>query len=227
MELRAIFFGAIGTLVETSELQRHAFNMAFADADLDWVWDRDSYRRALRRPGGRARIADFAAAAGDAVDVEALYRAKTAFFGRLMEREGVRLRPGVFEVMEMARDRGLRLAFVTGTDAAQVDAVLAATGLVRSDFDWIGDRTRVACGKPAPDLYHAALADLGLAPDEAVAIEDTPESAEAALAAGLQTLGFPGEAAAGRSFPAGVDVVEALEPGLVAMRAEGRHAVAE
>jgi beta-phosphoglucomutase-like phosphatase (HAD superfamily) len=34
MTVKAIMFGSIGTLVETSNLQRHAFNRAFKDAGL-------------------------------------------------------------------------------------------------------------------------------------------------------------------------------------------------
>tara|TARA_B110000503_G_scaffold47893_1_gene77939 strand:+ start:1294 stop:1407 length:114 start_codon:yes stop_codon:yes gene_type:complete len=36
MTVKAVFFGSIGTLVETSDLQRRAFNQAFAEAGLDW-----------------------------------------------------------------------------------------------------------------------------------------------------------------------------------------------
>lgn len=45
--MRAIIFGSIGTLVETSDLQRRAFNAAFAEAGLAWVWDEAPYRAML------------------------------------------------------------------------------------------------------------------------------------------------------------------------------------
>ena len=35
---KAILFGSIGTIVETSELQRKSFNQAFSEAGLDWNW---------------------------------------------------------------------------------------------------------------------------------------------------------------------------------------------
>lgn len=56
MGIRAIIFGGIGTLVETSELQRRAFNDAFTAFGVRWHWDRDTYRRLLSVPGGRNRI---------------------------------------------------------------------------------------------------------------------------------------------------------------------------
>tara|TARA_R110002049_G_scaffold36488_8_gene116361 strand:- start:1341 stop:2024 length:684 start_codon:yes stop_codon:yes gene_type:complete len=211
MTLQAVFFGAIGTLAETSELQRRAYNMAFAAADLDWVWDRESYARMLREPGGKTRIRTYAEQAGDRVDAAAVHAAKQMYFAMLLAREGVDLRPGVGDLINALQARGLLLALVTGTDAAQVDALLAALPISRDDFDWVGDRTRAARGKPAPDLYHAAMDDLGLLPHHVLVIEDTPESAQAAVDAGLATIGFAGEAARGRAFPAGVEIVDRLD----------------
>ena len=42
--VKAIFFGSVGTLAETSELQCQAFNKAFAEAGLDWFWRPNEYR---------------------------------------------------------------------------------------------------------------------------------------------------------------------------------------
>jgi HAD superfamily hydrolase (TIGR01509 family) len=44
--------------------------------------------------------------------------------------------------------------------------------------------------KPAPDLYFHALSLLGIAPEDAVAIEDSKAGCAAALTAGLPTIGF-------------------------------------
>ena len=39
MSYKAVLFGSIGTLAETSDLQRDAFNEAFKISGLDWFWD--------------------------------------------------------------------------------------------------------------------------------------------------------------------------------------------
>ena len=59
MESKAVLFGGIGTLLESSELQREAFNRAFAEADLDWQWQRDDYRAMLTTPGGKVSKASW------------------------------------------------------------------------------------------------------------------------------------------------------------------------
>ncbi|MEM1317255.1 MAG: haloacid dehalogenase, partial [Pseudomonadota bacterium] len=65
MTISAILFGSIGTLVETSEHQRHAFNRAFRDSGLDWNWDQPTYRDLLAVSGGQNRIRLYAERRGD------------------------------------------------------------------------------------------------------------------------------------------------------------------
>jgi beta-phosphoglucomutase-like phosphatase (HAD superfamily) len=217
MTCSAIMFGSIGTLAETSELQRQAFNAAFAAFDLDWVWEPDTYYRLLERPGGRERIARYAEAAGDVVDPVAVHALKQEVFARLVDHRGLEPRPGVVELISAARQADVPVAFVTTTTRTQVGLILdgLAPHLSREDFAWIGDASSVAWAKPAPDIWHAALAALDVAPDTALAIEDTPESASSAVAAGLEVVGFPGRAAEGRAFPEGVRRVARLTPALL------------
>jgi beta-phosphoglucomutase-like phosphatase (HAD superfamily) len=50
----------------------------------------------------------------------------------------------------------------------------------------------VARGKPAPDLFLFAAQHLAAAPDRCLVIEDSPLGIEAAIAAGMTTIGFCG-----------------------------------
>ncbi|MEM8823182.1 MAG: HAD-IA family hydrolase [Pseudomonadota bacterium] len=226
MSPTVLFFGAIGTLAETSDLQRRAYNRAFAEADLDWIWDAASYRWMLQQPGGKARLRSYAEAAGDKIDVDTLHQAKMRHFAHLVLHGGIELREGVADVMSATQRQGIRLGFATSTAREQSDLILTglAPDLAPYMFQWIGDRSMVARGKPAPDIYEAGLKALDVSPSMALAIEDTPESAEAALAAGLSVIGFPGVAAQGRSFPPGVPVVDRLSPDLLDMLPRQAHA---
>jgi len=216
----AILFGAIGALTETSDMQRRAFNAAFAEAGLSWHWDWDSYVAMLAAPGGQDRIADYAATRGDDVDAAALHAAKVQHFRTMAHETRLQPRPGVVATIQEAREAGRPVGFVTATGADTVALILdALQGVDASDFAYIGEAGHVSRGKPAPDIYLHALSELGVTADQALAIEDTPESAQAAVAAGIPTLGFPGDAARGRAFPAGVEVVEALPSGLLPWRA--------
>ena len=212
---KAILFGAIGTLTETSDMQRRAFNAAFRDAGLDWAWGREQYLELLKAPGGAARVRDYAEAKGVEVDAEAIHRAKEAHFRALAEKEGLELRPGVSDVIARARELGVKLGFVTTTGPDTVDLILEglSDAINRRDFAYISDRDMVTEGKPSAEVYRLALAHLGLSAADVVAIEDTPESAKSPVAARIPCIGFPGEAARGRIFPDAVlHVVDRLEP---------------
>lgn len=54
--LKALIFDVDGTLVETEDAHRIAFNRAFSEYDLDWVWDTKLYKELLLTTGGKERI---------------------------------------------------------------------------------------------------------------------------------------------------------------------------
>ena len=182
MSVKAILFGSIGTIVETSEFQRQAFNAAFAEAGLDWNWDQDEYRQLLAKSGGRQRVADYAAKRGDTVDAVKIHARKTQIFDQAILDQGLAARAGVSDVIAFAKENGIKLGFVTSTTQANIDAIFQALGdtLVESDFEFIGDASLVANSKPDPAIYKLALRNLALTAEDCIAIEDTATSMEAA-----------------------------------------------
>jgi beta-phosphoglucomutase-like phosphatase (HAD superfamily) len=85
----ALIFDVDGTLAETEELHRRAFNHAFARHGLGWHWDRAAYKDLLRVTGGKERIRAFhdrqwiAPPLSDA-DIAGLHRTKTAHYAELV-----------------------------------------------------------------------------------------------------------------------------------------------
>jgi len=68
MKYKALLFGSIGTIIETSEIQRQSFNDTFKELDLDWYWDEQDYKNLLKKSGGVKRIEDFAQKNNSIVD---------------------------------------------------------------------------------------------------------------------------------------------------------------
>jgi HAD superfamily hydrolase (TIGR01509 family) len=198
---RAIIFDVDGTLAETEETHREAFNRAFRKAGLPWSWDRDLYRELLAVTGGKERIRHFiedhggeGAPAEDRDSfIRALHAEKTMAYTRMVSGGELELRGGVRELIDAARRRGYRLAIATTTTPANVDALLDAalgdSGLGLFEVICAGDS--VADKKPAPDVYLRTLEELGLPAANCIAIEDSRNGLLAARAAGIKTIVTP------------------------------------
>lgn len=214
MALRAVLFGSIGTIVETSERQRTAFNTAFRTFDIDLFWDQKTYEDLLQQPGGRKRIVSALGGRGidhDEALVDALYNEKTALFIAAL-REGIEPRPGVVNLLEQAGQAGLAVGFVSGTDRQVIDAVLdGAVGVLESHFDLILSGTNAKNAKPDPELYQFALSQLGLEPHDCVAVEDTVVSGQAAAAAAIPVLYTPGALTAREDWASVKSQIASLE----------------
>jgi len=191
----ALIFDVDGTLAETEELHRQAFNHAFVRHGLDWHWDRAVYKDLLRVTGGKERIRAYhgrrenASPLSDA-DIAELHRVKTAHYAGLIETGCCPLRPGVTDLLTTAKARGQRLAIATTTSHGNIDALLSQALGMRwaADFDAIVAGDDVRDKKPAPDVYLEVLARLKLEASGCVAIEDSANGLIAASRANIPVL---------------------------------------
>ena len=222
--MRALLLGSIGTLSDTSELQRRAFNEAFRSHDLDWTWERDAYRHMLRQAGGRDRIAAQAEAQGEDVDAGAVHATKSRLFQSYLDAGEASARPGLADLMARAGGEGVALGLVTTTERANVERLLEALGIERATFHVIVSREDVAAAKPAPDCYHYAAAMLAVAPEHCVAVEDNADGVRAAQAAGMTCVAWPNANTQGHDFDgatvAGADITQAVWSGADRVAAE-------
>ncbi|QYK50933.1 MAG: HAD family hydrolase [Anaerolineales bacterium] len=98
--------------------------------------------------------------------------------------------PGVIDYLDSAEDMGLQLAVASSSPENWVRGHLARLGLYER-FDAIKTADDVKRTKPDPELYNAALAELGVAPEEAIVFEDSPNGVLAAKAAGVFAVAIP------------------------------------
>ncbi len=208
-QIKAVIFGAIGTLAETSDLQRQAFNAAFAAAGLDWHWDISTYHELLNTNGGQNRLrayrdADPARAGVSDEEIAQLHQSKTEHFVDLLANTPLSPRPGVVELIDTCQKAHMQVAFCTSTSKENVEGIRDALAqLLPFDcFATIVTLDKISQPKPAPDAYIYCLQQLGITADEAIAIEDTPVSLSAAKAAGLVTIATPGATVCDGDFSA-------------------------
>ncbi len=119
---------------------------------------------------------------------EALTRRRHETYLRLLEAQP--LLPGVLEMLREARRLNLKVAIASSSSREWVTGHLHQRG-AQDWFHAMRCSDDVDQVKPHPALYLAALDALGLAPEEAIAFEDSPNGVKAARAAGLFTVAVP------------------------------------
>jgi HAD superfamily hydrolase (TIGR01509 family) len=214
MPLHALIFDVDGTLAETEELHREAFNQTFHEFDLPWHWDQDRYRALLKITGGKERMLAHAGSLGiDDFDPLPLHKRKTALYNEKLAQGAIALRPGVEALIRRAKEKSLRLAIATTTSRENVETLIRVTlgGDPHHWFEAISTGEDVAIKKPDPEVYQLALTRLALQADQALAFEDTKNGVLAARGAGLDVIVTPSLYSAGEDFTGALAIIETLE----------------
>ncbi|MCR4377532.1 MAG: HAD hydrolase-like protein [Rhodospirillales bacterium] len=219
--MKAIIFDVDGTLADTEDAHRKAFNDAFVKAGLGWRWDRPLYKKLLSVTGGKQRIRFYlethlpAFLAHDDIDarIADLHRSKTAFFVERLNNGQVPLRPGIEDLILEARAKKMTLAIATTTTPVNVTALLEAN-LGADSIQWfacIGDGGKVPVLKPQPDVYHWVLAELGLAAGDTLALEDSRNGLVACQRAGVPCLIVSNDYTEGQDFTGALAVWQSYQ----------------
>lgn len=195
LQAKALIFDIDGTVAETEEVHRQAFNDAFVQTGLGWHWGRTIYKELLQVAGGKERIRAFdwkrrGPLSLSDEEIAELHRIKTDRYVELIRQGACSLLPGVAELLAAAHDRGQRLAIATTTSRANIDALLAvAIGQDWPDmFEVVVAGDEVARKKPAPDVYLEELRKLDLPAAECLAFEDSGNGLRSALQAGISVI---------------------------------------
>ena len=198
-EVACLIFDFDGTLADTEEAHREAFNSAFSAKKLKWHWNKYLYKKLLQVAGGKERIKvfneEFLSKSNQirSEDIEELYYQKTKLFLQLISRGYLRLRPGVRELLEKAKYNKKKLAIATSTNMDNVKSLVRACLGEKPEniFSFISTGEMVEKKKPSPDLYNLVLAEMELLPSECLAFEDSRIGLISAKRASIETIVSP------------------------------------
>ncbi len=237
MELQALIFDLDGTVAETADLQRQAFNQAFAEQGLGWHWDREIFAELtpvkfalpkLRMFLSAVRQAQHAYLPSHEILAKIALRKAQIYCDKL--REGAAyLRPGVARLISEASHEGLALAAISTHTRTEAQTLLFTTlGFASlAQFSSLKTAEHAAGHAPEASLYHAVLRDLGLNGRQSAAVVDSSIGENSAARNGMAVLATPGLYTSCNRFSASTLVVSDLgqpaEPFTVLQGEAGAH----
>jgi HAD superfamily hydrolase (TIGR01509 family) len=181
---RALLFDLDGTLAETDSLHLPTWVDALRPHGIEV--DEDFYKDNISGRSNAKVVEDLLPDLPADEGRELAYAKESSFRERAHELEPL---PGLIYFMEEGKRRGLSLALVTNAPQENVEAVLLALEL-REFFDEVVLSDEVGPVKPDPAPYKAALEKLGVAPEEALAFEDSTSGIASSAGAGIPTVGI-------------------------------------
>ncbi|MXU65369.1 HAD family hydrolase [Oceanomicrobium pacificus] len=204
MDLTGLVFNIEDAFADMADLHRQAYNHAFEDLGLNWIWTRAMYAGVLDLPDGPGRIMDFMLRRhpdfATAFDVgglyETIYRIKQQHFSRSIAAGRATPRPGVLRLLEESDRAGLKSgAIMQGTESDFDQLIRKLTGRPPEKaftawhvFEAGGLHMREGARNARVDL----LARLGEQAGSLVAIEDSDRSADVSVELGMPVLATPG-----------------------------------
>jgi beta-phosphoglucomutase len=178
---RAVLFDFDNILVDSEPFHYEAYRRVFADQGH--ALDRDTYwlHGTSRGEGAEGEIARH----GLDLDPHSIRVAKNPVFEEFCRGGEM---PPIEETLEAARilaGAGIALAIASGSFTENVRIVLRQFDALDL-FPVVVGKDRVSRGKPHPDSFLKAAAELGVAPDDCLVIEDAEKGVHAAHAAGMK-----------------------------------------
>jgi HAD superfamily hydrolase (TIGR01509 family) len=174
-----------GLLVDSERMERRVWQRAAGELGLELSDER--FATFVGHSGDRndALLRHYF---GEAFDVPGFRAMCHRGMRELTESEGIALRPGARDWLAFVTDLDIPLGLATSSGPV---AVRERLGDLLHLFAAVVTRADVEHGKPHPDLYLQAAVRLGVGPERALAVEDSPAGTQAALAAGMPVVVVP------------------------------------
>ena len=186
-KIKAVIFDLDGTLLDTEKLLVKYWCRAANELGFPMTSE-----QALRIRSLTHRLVPplFREWFGESCDYMKIRARRMELMQEHIDRYGLDVKPGAAELLSYLGEKGYLRAVATATDIERAGRLLRTAGLYDS-FDRIISASMVEWGKPKPDIYIYAAKQLGLKPQECIAVEDSPNGIISASDAGCLTIMVP------------------------------------
>lgn len=189
--IKAVIFDMDGTLIDTEKYYRIYWPKALAEFGFHMTDEQALAMRSLGRPFAPRQLKEWF---GEELDYPTVRQRRKELMEVALQEDGIALKPGAKEILAYLRSKQVVTAVATATDLERAGKYLEQVGL-KDSFDCIISAAQVKEGKPSPDIYLYACEQLGLAPEECIAVEDSPNGVRSAAGAGCKVVMVPDQTA--------------------------------
>jgi beta-phosphoglucomutase len=184
---KAVIFDLDGVITDTAHYHFLAWKRLAEAVDVHFDAAFNEQLKGIDRAGSLELILASSGRQFTEVQKLALAEAKNLHYRQLIETMSANnLLPGAMETLMKVRAAGLKIGLASVSKNAFT--VLERLGIT-SDFDYVVDASRIARGKPDPEIFLKAAAELGVAPADCLGVEDAVAGVAAIKAAGMYALG--------------------------------------
>ncbi|MEM7579897.1 MAG: beta-phosphoglucomutase [Cyanobacteria bacterium P01_A01_bin.80] len=185
-EIKGFIFDLDGVLTDTAEFHYQAWQKLADEEGIAFNREVNEGLRGVSRRDSLLKII------GDRkyseAEIQEMMERKNRYYLEYIDEiTSYNLLPGTGNLIAELREQGIKIAL--GSASKNARSVIEKLGIA-DKFDVIGDGNSVQRSKPAPDLFLYAANELGLEPAECVVVEDAASGIEAAIAAGMLTIGI-------------------------------------
>lgn len=186
-KIKGAIFDMDGLMIDTEKLYLRFWKQAAADFGYKME---DRHVFAIRSLARKYSIPKLKGFFGEDFPTEEVRQRRTELINAHIEKYGIETKQGLFQLLDYLKKNNIRLAVATATKR---DRTLGYLGKINAEscFDAIICGDMIENGKPDPDIYLTAAAQLGLAPHECAAFEDSPNGIKSAFSAGCHVIMIP------------------------------------
>lgn len=175
-----VLFDLDGVILDTEKLYARFWKEAANALGFPMTWEQALEMRSLNRSAGQAQIRSFF---GPDADYHTIRAKRIELMDAFIQKEGVALKPGIHRLLDALEERRIPAAIASSSPVERIARYLDGTGLYER-FQAVCSGYQVPRGKPEPDIYLYAAAQLSLSPERCLALEDSPAGIQSAKAAG-------------------------------------------
>lgn len=128
---------------------------------------------------------------GAEFDARAFLDLTHKFMFAYIKKHGPGVKHGLKKLLKYLKKTNIKTAIATSSERARVDLYLKKSHISEKYFDYILCGDQITESKPSPQIYLKACEALNVAPEEAMALEDSANGIRSAAAAGCITIHIP------------------------------------